>query len=62
MRKISWFAVALAVLAWGRADAAYPEKPVQLIVPYGAGGSTDLLARAMAQVSPKYLPQPLVVV
>jgi tripartite-type tricarboxylate transporter receptor subunit TctC len=62
MRKISWFAVALAVLAWGRADAAYPEKPVQLIVPYGAGGSTDLLARAMAQVSPKHLPQPLVVV
>jgi tripartite-type tricarboxylate transporter receptor subunit TctC len=57
------FAVALAVLSWGPAAlAAYPEKPVQLIVPYGAGGSTDLLARAMAQVSPKYLPQPLVVV
>jgi tripartite-type tricarboxylate transporter receptor subunit TctC len=42
--------------------AAYPEKPIQLIVPYGAGGSTDLLARAIAQVAPKYFPQPLVVV
>jgi tripartite-type tricarboxylate transporter receptor subunit TctC len=42
--------------------AAYPEKPIQLIVPYGAGGSTDLLARAIATVAPKYFPQPLVVV
>jgi tripartite-type tricarboxylate transporter receptor subunit TctC len=42
--------------------AAYPEKPIQLIVPYGAGGSTDLLARAIAQVAPKYFSQPLVVV
>ncbi len=56
-------AVALVALSWApAARAAYPEAPVQLIVPYGAGGSTDLLARAMAQVSPKYLPQPLVVV
>jgi tripartite-type tricarboxylate transporter receptor subunit TctC len=56
-------AMALAALTWApAARAAYPDKPVQLIVPYGAGGSTDLLARAMAQVSPKYLPQPLVVV
>jgi tripartite-type tricarboxylate transporter receptor subunit TctC len=43
------------------AAATFPERPIQLVVPYGAGGSTDLLARAMAQVSPKYLPQPLVV-
>ena len=42
--------------------AAYPDKPIQLIVPYGAGGSTDVLARAIAQVAPKYFPQPLVVV
>ena len=44
------------------AAAAYPDKPIQLIVPYGAGGSTDLLARAIAQVAPKYFSQPLVVV
>ena len=63
MRKRSWmFAVALAALTGGTASAAYPDKPVQLVVPYGAGGSTDLLARAMAQVSAKHLPQPLVVV
>jgi tripartite-type tricarboxylate transporter receptor subunit TctC len=56
---------ALAALASARGAAAadaYPSKPIQLIVPYGAGGSTDVLARAIAQVAPKHLPQPLVVV
>jgi len=65
MRKRTWvvLVVALAVLAAaGSAMAAYPDKPIQLIVPYSAGGSTDVLARAISQVSPKHFPQPLVVV
>ncbi len=54
---------AAAVLAAATSSfAAYPEKPIQLIVPYSAGGSTDVLARALAQVAPKYISQPLVVV
>ena len=63
MQNRNWsLLAALAVLWAGTAGAAYPEKPVQLTVPYGAGGSTDLLARAMAQVAPKHMSQPLVVV
>ncbi len=63
MSKRIWTLLALVVaLVAAGAEAAYPEKPIQLIVPYGAGGSTDVLARALAQVAPKYLPQPLVVV
>src|SRR5512136_1874270 len=42
--------------------ADFPHKPIQLIVPYGAGGSTDVMARAIATVAPKYFPQPLVVI
>jgi len=65
MRRSHWLgllvAVALAAAA-GSARAAYPDKPIQLIVPYSAGGSTDVLARAIAQVAPKHVPQPLVVV
>ncbi len=44
------------------AGEAYPTKPIQLVVPYAAGGSTDVLARAIAQVAPKHFPVPLVVV
>jgi putative tricarboxylic transport membrane protein len=66
MRHTTWalLGAALVVLAGGSSAQAgeYPDKPVQLIVPYAAGGSTDLLARAVAQVAPKHLPQPLVVV
>ncbi len=40
----------------------FPERPVQVIVPYSAGGGTDLSARVMADVMKKYLPKPMVVV
>ncbi len=65
MHKRIWTVLATALgmfVAATNGLAAYPEKPIQLIVPYGAGGSTDLLARAIATVAPKYFPQPLVVV
>ena len=55
-------ALAVAGFAAPPLEAAYPDKPIQLIMPYAAGGSTDLLARALAQVAPKHFPQPLVVV
>jgi tripartite-type tricarboxylate transporter receptor subunit TctC len=51
------FVLPSAILA-----ADYPAKPIQLVVPYAAGGSTDMVARGLAKVSPKHLPQPLVVV
>lgn len=65
MNKRIWTVLAAVVAglaAAGNAAAAYPEKPIQMIVPYSAGGSTDVLARAIAQVAPKYFSQPLVVV
>ena len=36
-----------------------PEKPVTLVVPFAAGGSSDLLARAVEKVWSKHCPQPL---
>jgi tripartite-type tricarboxylate transporter receptor subunit TctC len=42
--------------------ADYPSKPVQLIVPWGAGGGTDALMRVIAHFSSKYLGQSMVVV
>lgn len=34
--------------------ANYPDKPITLIVPWGVGGASDLLMRAISNVYPKY--------
>ena len=44
------------------ATKSYPDKSITVIVPFSAGGGTDLLARALEKIAPKYLGQPLVVV
>jgi tripartite-type tricarboxylate transporter receptor subunit TctC len=44
------------------AQDKYPAQPVNAIVPFGAGGSSDLMARAVEKIWPKYSGQPLVVI
>jgi tripartite-type tricarboxylate transporter receptor subunit TctC len=44
-----------AALAPAAARAAYPEQPIKMIVAYGAGGGTDIVARVMAPYISKYL-------
>jgi tripartite-type tricarboxylate transporter receptor subunit TctC len=39
----------------------FPTKPVSLIIPFGAGGSHDLTARAVTSVAADYLGQPMLV-
>ena len=41
---------------------AYPSKPVTFIVPFGAGGDSDLSGRNLAQFAPKYLNNASIVV
>ena len=40
----------------------FPSKPIDLVVPYPAGGGTDVLARAFSIAGTKHFPQPLIVV
>jgi tripartite-type tricarboxylate transporter receptor subunit TctC len=55
-------AAALVVPGIAVAQDKYPSKPITVIVPFSAGGSTDLLARAIEKVWPKYSSQPLVLI
>ncbi|MDQ1760776.1 tripartite tricarboxylate transporter substrate binding protein [Achromobacter aegrifaciens] len=54
-------AVALLGAAGAAQAAAYPDKPVRLIVPYAAGGGTDTAARMIARKLAPLLGQPVVV-
>ena len=59
MKKILLAALLLAATS---AFAQYPQRPVQLIVPWGAGGGTDATARIIATLLEKELKQPFNVV
>jgi tripartite-type tricarboxylate transporter receptor subunit TctC len=40
----------------------YPDKPINIIVPFNAGGSLDMIARSLEKTSNQHLGQPLIVV
>src|SRR5690606_40706567 len=52
----------VAGLGVGTAQAAWPERPITMIVPWGAGGGTDATARIIAAQLEKELGQPVNVV
>jgi len=65
MRLLKAFAVAVAVLGGSFSTQSiaqgYPAKPVKLVVPFAAGGTTDILARLYGQRMGTTLGQPLIV-
>ncbi len=55
-------AFASTLLMSGIARAEYPDKPITMIVPWAAGGSTDQTARVLAKAAEASLGQPIVII
>jgi tripartite-type tricarboxylate transporter receptor subunit TctC len=61
--RIARFAFALAALAFAGAAAAqaYPSKPIRVIVPFAAGGTSDILARFIGPKLTEAWGQPVII-
>jgi tripartite-type tricarboxylate transporter receptor subunit TctC len=53
--------VAIAALGGAANGQTFPTRPITLIVPFPAGGSTDAVVRALATATERHLGQPLVI-
>ena len=61
MNSIFFALLSLALLVPAALAQTYPSKPLRLIVPFSAGGSSDVLARGVAKQLGEQMGQPVVV-
>jgi tripartite-type tricarboxylate transporter receptor subunit TctC len=59
--RLAGAAAVSCALAWGATAQVYPSRPLRWIVPYPAGGTTDLIARLMGQWLTEHLGQPVII-
>ena len=52
----------LLTLGLSSAGAAYPDRPIKMIVPWAAGGDTDAICRVIASSMEKHLGKPVIIV
>src|SRR5207302_10887146 len=55
LKRFDWLILAVLALLPCTGAAAYPERPITMLVAYSPGGGTDLVARALAPYLEKTL-------
>ncbi|CAN7634739.1 tripartite tricarboxylate transporter substrate binding protein [Variovorax sp. LjRoot290] len=65
LNRRAWLCAAASALALGAGSVAhaqaYPNKPIKMVVPFAAGGGTDVLARVIGEKLAAGLGQPVVI-
>ncbi len=62
MKRSQWLIVAMICLVATAASAqSYPNKPVRLIVPFGPGSGSDIVARRLGAYLQRTWKQPVVI-
>ena len=60
-RRLALALATASLLAASTVHAAWPEKPIRVVVTFGAGGASDIVARAISEPLAKALGQPVIV-
>ncbi|MFT4845257.1 MAG: tripartite-type tricarboxylate transporter receptor subunit TctC [Cellvibrionaceae bacterium] len=55
-------AISTAILSVSATAADYPSRPINMVIPYGPGGATDISARTLSEPLGKEVGQPLIMV
>jgi len=55
------FAAALLIIPTAGQTTDFPKSPITMVVPWGAGGATDITFRALCEAAKKHLGQPVIV-
>jgi putative tricarboxylic transport membrane protein len=56
---ITVFAVAMAIGGYAAKKTNFPRRPIEMVIPFGTGGASDIFARQYAQIVEKYLGKPI---
>lgn len=60
LQRLALALIALMLAVPAHAES-WPEKPIQVVVPWNPGGSSDISARIVGDKIQKYLPRPFVI-